>query len=172
MQLMLITMVFLFSLNFECVCVSLAASPVYIFWSVSLFPSAFSSSSIPAVSHRVFPCYDYITLSVCCVHLDLELITSDNLVVLFPKFKSFSGERVIESCRERPSEMEGAHQACWRYLPFGEYSILIAYRFLISESFGVNRTHNFHSYCSLGFVNCHPTGRIKSKLKALTIDSI
>lgn len=55
---------------------------------------------------------------------------------------------------------------------FVEYSILIAYRFLISESFGVNRTHNFHSYCSLGFVNCHPTGGIKSKLKALTIDSI
>lgn len=110
--------------------------------------------------------------SVCCVHFDLELITSDNLVVLFPKFKSLGGERAIESCRERPSEMEGAHRACWRHLPFVEYSVLIAYRFLISESFGVNRTHNFHSYCSLGFVNCHPTGRIKSKLKALTIDSI
>lgn len=96
--------------------------------------------------------------SVCCVHFDLELITSDNLVVLFPKFKSLGGER--------------AHRACWRHLPFVEYSVLIAYRFLISESFGVNRTHNFHSYCSLGFVNCHPTGRIKSKLKALTIDSI
>lgn len=73
---------------------------------------------------------------------------------------------------EGDTERDAAHQACWRYLVFVEYSILIAYRFLISESFRVNRTHNFHSYCSLGFVNCHPTGRIKSKLKALTIDSI
>lgn len=139
-----------------------------------LFFSAFHSSSISAVSHCVSPCYDYITLSVCCVHLDLKLIISDNLVVLFPKFTRFSGERAMErgreSCRNR--QRDGAHQACWRYLPFVEYSILIAYRFLISESFRVNRTHYFHSYCSLGFVNCHPTGRIKSKLKALTIDSI
>lgn len=152
-----------------CLCV-VAVSPVSIFWPVSLFPSASSSSSISAVSHRVSPCYDYITLSACCVHLDLKLITSDNVVVLFPKFKSFSGERVREWWRA--GGRDGAHQARWRYLPFVEYSILIAYRFLISESFGVNRTHNFHSHCSLGFGNCHPTGRIKSKLKALTIDSI
>lgn len=141
-------------------------------YALPLFFPAFSSSSISAVSHCVSSCYDYITLSVCCVHLDLKLIISDNLVVLFPKFKSFSGERVIERENERELEGDGAHQACWRYLPFVEYSILIAYRFLISESFRVNRTHYFHSYCSLGFVNCHPTGRIKSKLKALTIDSI
>lgn len=133
------------------------------------FPYAPSSAS--AVSHCVSPCYDYITLSVCCVHLDLKLITSDNLVVLFPKFKSLSGERVIKRCRESRAR-DGAHRGCWRYLPFVEYSILIAYRFLILESFGVNRTHNFRSYCSLGFVNCRPTGGIKSKLKALTIDSI
>lgn len=47
----------------------------------------------------VSSCYDYITLSVCCVHLNLKLIISDNLVMLFPKFKSFSGERVIEKER-------------------------------------------------------------------------
>lgn len=63
-------------------------------------------------------------------------------------------------------------QACLRYLLLAEYSIIIAYRFLIPESFRVNRKHNFPSYCSLGFVNCRPAGRIKSKLKALTVDSI
>lgn len=163
-QLMLITVVFLFSFSSECVCVCASSKSYALSHS---FPYAPSSAS--AVSHCVSPCYDYITLSLCCVHLDLKLITSDNLVVLFPKFKSFSGERVIESCRESRVR-DGANRACWRYLPFVEYSILIAYRFLISESFGVNRTHNFRSYCSLGFVNCRPTGRIKSKLKALTID--
>lgn len=139
---------------------------------LALFFSVCSSSSNSDVSRRVSSCYDYITLSVYCVHLDLKLITSDNPVVLFPKFKSFSGERVMYVERASQTGRDGAHQACWRYLAFVEYSILIAYRFLISESFRVNRTHNFHSYCSLGFVNCHPTGRIKSKLKALTIDSI
>lgn len=66
----------------------------------------------------------------------------------------------------------GGDQACWGYLPFVEYSVLIAYRFLISESFRLRRTHHFQCYCSLGFVNCHPAGRIISKLKALTVDSI
>lgn len=69
---------------------------------LTLFP--YTPSSASAVSHCISPCSDYITLSVCCVHLDLKLITSDNLVVLFPKFKSFSGERVIESCRGRRGE--------------------------------------------------------------------
>lgn len=116
-QLMLITTVFLFSLNSECVCESLVSLSSTSFF-FGLGPHAtppppppssfFSPSSISAVSHCVSSCYDYITLSVCCVHLDLKLITSDNLVVLFPKFKSFSGERVIEreSWRERRGEME------------------------------------------------------------------
>lgn len=69
---------------------------------LTLLPYAPSSAS--AVSHCISPCSDYITLSVCCVHLDLKLITSDNLVVLFPKFKSFSAERVIESCGESRGE--------------------------------------------------------------------
>lgn len=165
-QLMLITVVFLFSFSSECICVCASFKSYALSHS---FPYAPSSAS--AVSHCVSPCYDYITLSVCCVHLDLKLITSDNLVVLFPKFKSFSSERVIESCRESRAR-HGPNRACWRYLPFVEYGILIAYRFLISESFGVDRTHNFGSYCSLGFVNGCLTGGIKSKLKALTIDSI
>lgn len=93
--------------------------------------------------------------------------------MLFPKFKSFSGERERgEEGREEGREQDGAHRACWWYSPVVEYSVLIAYRFLIPESLRVNRTHNFHSHCSLGFVNCHPTGGIKSKLKALTVDSI
>lgn len=108
-QLMLITMVFLFSLNCS-VCVSLLS----LFSSLSLFFSAFSSSSISAVSHCVSSCYDYITLSVCCVHLDLKLITSDNLVVLFPKFKSFSGERVIYGASEQERERDGGRdRARW-----------------------------------------------------------
>lgn len=63
-QLMLITTVFLFSLNSECVCVSLAASPVYIFWSVSLFPSAFFPPPPPSLLlvTASTPCYDDITL--------------------------------------------------------------------------------------------------------------
>lgn len=89
-QLMLITALFLFSLNPWCVCVSVLCPPSLSFFSPSSF---FFLLPSPAVSHRVSPCYDYITLSLCCVHLDLKLITSDNLLVLFPKFKSFSGER-------------------------------------------------------------------------------
>lgn len=95
-------------------------------------------------------------LSAFSVYSDQELFTSNKI----PKVQT-------------PSvEMGGGDQACWGYLPFVEYSVLIAYRFLISESFRLRRTHHFQCYCSLGFVNCHPAGRIISKLKALTVDSI
>ncbi len=107
-QLMLITTVFLFSLNLECVCESVPSLSSTSFFALPLWflPPACSPSSTSAVRHCVSSCYDYITLSVCCVHLDLKLITSDNLVVLFPKFKSFSGERVIE--RERAGGRDSA----------------------------------------------------------------
>lgn len=64
-QLMLITTVFLFSLNVECVCEPPLSLVLRLSFSLRLF-----SSSISAVSHRVSSCYDYITLSVYCVHLD------------------------------------------------------------------------------------------------------
>lgn len=92
-QLMLITALFLFSLNPWCVCVSVLRPPSLSFFFPPLLFFSLLPLPSPAVSHRVSPCYDYITLSLCCVHLDLKLITSDNLLVLFPKFKSFSGER-------------------------------------------------------------------------------
>jgi len=95
-QLMLITTVFLFCLNSERVCelsLLLCLSPPSSSYTLlPLFLSAPSSSSISAVSHCVSSCYDYITLSVFCVHLDSKLITADNLVVLFPKFRHLSSE--------------------------------------------------------------------------------
>lgn len=113
-QLMLITAVFLFSLN-SGVFVSRCCVSVYIF-----SPSTTTRHHPPSlppppslllvtVSPRVMITSPFL---VCCVHLDLKLITSDNLVVLFPKFKSFSGEReresdgVSEGGRERLSRME------------------------------------------------------------------
>lgn len=94
-QLMLITARFLFSLNPPCVCA--ASLRLCLFCLSLLFFSPLHSSHLPllvTVSPRVMITspFFFLFFSLCCVHLDLKLITSDNLLVLFPKFKSFSGE--------------------------------------------------------------------------------
>lgn len=66
---------------------------------VSLTSPYFALPSLPAPTLLLVTASPHVMItspcSVCCVHLELKLITSDNLLVLFPQFKSFSAGRVM-----------------------------------------------------------------------------